>query len=67
MSFVKVLLDEQSLTFFCSNFGKIKDPLSRVLILRAVYDMTIAKLCSTEMFSTLILSIFKEEEDVDIF
>jgi hypothetical protein len=65
MSFVKVILDESSLNLFCNYFGKIEDPLSRILVLRSVYDMTLAKVCPSQTFSQLALSIFKEESDVN--
>lgn len=64
MSFVKVLLDDQSMMLFAKNFLNVQDPLSRVLILRSIYDMTLLQLCDASIFSDLSLLIFKDEGDV---
>ena len=63
-SFVKVILDAESLHIFCHNYTKISNPLSRMLILRSVYDMAIGKNTPSSHFTDLINTIFESESDV---
>lgn len=39
IGFIKVVFDKHSLDFFSKNLSLIKDSLSRLLIIRALYDM----------------------------
>ena len=67
LSFVKVILDAGSLQFFTSSFGKIQEPLSRQLILRAVYDMVLIHACSPDYLINLVASIFATETESTIY
>lgn len=54
-SFIRVILDEKSLNFFRKNLHKIKDTLSKFLILRSLYDMVKdAKLRATDFIDSMI-------------
>lgn len=54
-SFIKVLLDDYSLDFFKKNFSKLEEPLTKLLVLRAFYDMVKdAKTRGNELVDTLI-------------
>ena len=39
IGFIKVVFDKHSLDFFSKNLSLVKDSLSRLLIIRALYDM----------------------------
>ncbi len=67
MSFVKVILDQGSLNFFTKHFSDISEPLSRQLILRAVWDMTTDKLCPADYLIDLVAKIFEVEKDATIY
>lgn len=64
MSFIKVILDQKSLDFFAENFQLIKPTLSRSLIFKAVFDMTLDGLCPFKYFINLVQKIFETESDV---
>lgn len=37
--FIKILLDQESLEFFQENLARLENPLTKLLVLRALYDM----------------------------
>lgn len=54
-SFIKVIFDSSSLSFFRNNFSKLSCPLTKLLVLRALYDMVKdAKSRGTDLIETLI-------------
>lgn len=54
-SFIKVIFDPVSLEFFQNNFSRIENPLTKLLVLRAFYDMVKdAKAKGTELIDTLL-------------
>ena len=61
-----VILDDKSLEFFLTSYKKIADPLTRCLVLRAVYDMMKKKLTTTQNFISVVQTIFSWESDVNI-
>lgn len=67
LSFVKVILDTGSLDFFTKSYGKIHEPLSRQLILRAVYDMVLVHACSSDYLINLVTTIFATEAESTIY
>ena len=67
LSFVKVILDAGSLDFFTKSYGKIHEPLSRQLILRAVYDMVLVHACSSDYLINLVTTIFATEAESTIY
>lgn len=61
-SFIKIIFDQTSLLFFRKNFCKLKDPLTKLLVLRALYDMVKdAKTRGTDLIETLIENNVIEE------
>lgn len=54
-SFIKVIFDPTSLEFFQNNFSRIENPLTKLLVLRAFYDMVKdAKTRGTDLINTLL-------------
>lgn len=64
MSFVKVILDDNSLEFFCENYNRITDPLARLLILRSIYDMVLDARINLKKFVSLVSTVFEFEGNV---
>lgn len=63
-SFIKIILDHDSINFFKNNLHKVQDLLTRSLIWRAFYDMVRdGKLNSEEYFEIFINSIPKETSE----
>lgn len=61
IGFIKVVFDEFSLKIFSRNLSKIEGSLSRLLIIRALYDMVKdGKSKATDFISNLIKSDFVE-------
>ena len=62
-TFIKVLLDKQSLEFFKHNLNLVVEPGARILIWRAFYDMVRdAKIASFEFLELVQKFIFVEKE-----
>ena len=62
IGFIKVVFDKHSLQFFSRNLSLIKDSLSRLLIIRALYDMVKdGNSRATDFIDDLILSNFVEK------
>lgn len=62
IGFIKVVFDKHSLQFFSRNLSLIGDSLSRLLIIRALYDMVKdGNTKATDFIDDLIISNFVEK------
>jgi hypothetical protein len=63
-SFVKVLLDQNSLEYFRANLHLVNDPLTRQIIWRSFFDVVRdAKISSEEYVDIVLENIPKEASD----
>lgn len=65
-TFIKVLLDEVSLTYFRDNLHKIQDPLTRSMIWRAFFDVVRDSKISSEEYIKIVIKNLPFETADDI-
>lgn len=68
-SFIKVILDEASSTFFEANLGTLASPLEKGLVLRSFYDaVRDARLAATDFIDSIskFLTVESNEQVIDL-
>lgn len=63
-SFIKVVLDDVSGTYFKTNFTKLQDPLTKGLVLRALYDGVRDATFKATDFLSLCFLIIEHEQSI---
>lgn len=65
-SYVKLILDENSIKYFKHNLQKLTDVLSRQMVFRSFFDMVRDALISGNEYIDLLVELLKEETNEDI-